>query len=312
MATDTSKPRSAASYLAWARLWARYIDITIYTFIASLVVGATYPAIANLNQAVIGILLLPVGLFIDALVLGAFGTSIGKAIAGVRIASVDESKLKPAVHFKRELRIWGALGLGIPIVALFTLQNSYNELKFNGATGWDSETSTRAVSVNSSSARTYLAAIVYFFMAFGIYSIAYWAEHTHVPSESSVSGATADVPAPIPVRTRAQELQDSAKDLNSKAPMKIDELTTLERVESGENDLTYYYSLKTTRSRFAVFHEKLRQNLLRQYCKKDSLGDSGVRAVYDYSVGTAHLGSFSFQPDQCATAAPSGEPTSAE
>ena len=83
MSLDEPKPRSAESRLAWARLWARYIDLSLYTVPVAVLTDLLIPGMASANAAVFAVVTFPPVLLIDAVVIGTFGTSIGKFIAGV-------------------------------------------------------------------------------------------------------------------------------------------------------------------------------------------------------------------------------------
>lgn len=153
--------RSPESHLAWARLWARYIDLVIYVLPLATMGGAFIPASATWDGRLLTVLLLPLTIPISALVISAFGTSIGLMIAGLRIETASGKNIPFATNLKREFRTYLAMGLGIPIVGLFTLSTSYNELKENGISSWDKDYRTRVVSRGSTPARTWIAAIIY-------------------------------------------------------------------------------------------------------------------------------------------------------
>lgn len=74
---------------------------------------------------------------ISAAFVGTAGLSPGKWIFGVRITR-DGQPLGFGAAFNREVSIWiRGLGLGVPIVSLVTLSNSFNRLKDKGSTQWD-------------------------------------------------------------------------------------------------------------------------------------------------------------------------------
>lgn len=112
----------------WPRLWARMFDVGIL----ALVLGpagdyflrnyfpSALPTIAAVSRVLPGVLMFPAAAVILALVMTIFGTTPGKAIAGIKVERL--SKDRPLrFYLSREFGQWifGA-GLGIPLVSLIT------------------------------------------------------------------------------------------------------------------------------------------------------------------------------------------------
>lgn len=125
----------AASTLArpWPRFWARFIDISLFVFLSSLAIGIAtvyfapqfYLKLVSLDSRVFGIMLLPLVAVLLALSMAATGTTPGKAILGIRVKRPAD-RMNLTFYLGREFRVWLAgLGLGIPIVALFTQIRQY-------------------------------------------------------------------------------------------------------------------------------------------------------------------------------------------
>ncbi len=172
MSSGESKPRSAESRLAWARLWARYIDLTLYAFLIAIAAGLLIPGIATWNRSVVGLALFPPALLVDAVVIGVFGTSIGKFIAGVKVVSGSGTSPDVPTCIRRSLNIYLVFGCGIPIVALPLLIYEYLDLRRSGSTWWDRSAGTRVESAGSTPVRTINAALVYVALVVGAAALA--------------------------------------------------------------------------------------------------------------------------------------------
>jgi uncharacterized RDD family membrane protein YckC len=135
----------------WRRLFARLLDTLIagsaVFFCIGFVLTKADPAaqekfIHFLNSPV-GILVnSPVTFFFaivpNALLIGLTGSSVGKLIFGIRVADADGQTIGFRTAFRRELLIWvRGLGLGLPIIYLFSLWAAYRRLKDTRTTMWD-------------------------------------------------------------------------------------------------------------------------------------------------------------------------------
>jgi uncharacterized RDD family membrane protein YckC len=140
----------------WRRLFARSLDTIIYGASAWFVIGAILSVVAPVAQAKLFELLgTPAGLIFNALgtvffaivpgaiVIGLTGSSLGKLIFGVKVLKADGSRIGCTTAFQRELLVWTrGLGLGLPIVQLFTMGAAQNRLKKCGKTTWDEQLGT--------------------------------------------------------------------------------------------------------------------------------------------------------------------------
>jgi len=78
--------------------------------------------------------------FVEPAMLSSWGTTPGKALLRVAVRKLDGSKPNYSDGLKRVFKVWlRGMGLGIPLVALFTQLNAYNKLTKNGITSWDQE-----------------------------------------------------------------------------------------------------------------------------------------------------------------------------
>ncbi|QQG66426.1 DnaJ domain-containing protein [Desulfobulbus oligotrophicus] len=147
----TGKPDAKATVTAprWSRFFARIFDLWLEVLVVSLVVGLVagyiFPSFwAWLEKpgadAVLGIITMPVALVLDAVIFSIFGNTPGKAILGLRILTKDGQVLSFAQYLQRNLSVWVyGLGLGIPIVNLFTMAAQGNRLKKGMPTKYDEQ-----------------------------------------------------------------------------------------------------------------------------------------------------------------------------
>ncbi|WP_183096926.1 RDD family protein [Mesorhizobium sp. YM1C-6-2] len=113
----------------WARFLARTLDVWLITVLLFMAVGlyASHYApellvrIENANETALGLAALPVTLLILALCMSVFGTTVGKALLGIRVKNLTgASALK--FHISREMGVWvQGYAFGFPLIALVTL-----------------------------------------------------------------------------------------------------------------------------------------------------------------------------------------------
>ncbi len=126
----------------WRRYLARMLDIFIYNTLCSAFIAlvfhvnlATISNIGNLLNTFVAIILM---LFLEPLLLHLFGTTLGKAILGLRIETPDGRRLTYGEGLERTWGVVGAgMGYNIPIYNLVRLWKSYKLCSENEAQPWD-------------------------------------------------------------------------------------------------------------------------------------------------------------------------------
>ena len=143
----------------WARFWAKAFDLSLFfipVFIYHMAVAAALSALwpqalvyvqnSHLWAFTFGLFLILTQLLIlfpvlEALTISLFGTTLGKALFGIRIRDLGGRKLGLGQSI---MRSYGALlfglGLTMPLIAIFTLWFSRNYVKANGIARWDENT----------------------------------------------------------------------------------------------------------------------------------------------------------------------------
>ncbi len=75
---------------------------------------------------------------VNAILIGAARMTPGKFLFGVRVCRRDGRSLGFPAALLREIRVWIiGMGLGIPLVSLFTMWAAKTHLEDNGTTSWD-------------------------------------------------------------------------------------------------------------------------------------------------------------------------------
>ncbi|MCF6176660.1 MAG: RDD family protein [Victivallaceae bacterium] len=129
---------SGSQVRPWIRYWARMIDIMIFSFILGITAALIYEPLLDIPDAVFGIILLFLYVFAEAAMLASWGATPGKAMLSVRLRNANGDKLSYGAALKRSFDVWArGLGVGIPIIALYTQINAYNRLTNEGMTAWD-------------------------------------------------------------------------------------------------------------------------------------------------------------------------------
>jgi RDD family len=123
----------------WVRWAARMFDFYLFAFLVGVVLGLIdASAIDKIPDRVLGIILMAVYVFIEPLMLVSWGTTPGKALLKIRLRRQNEGMLSYSQALSRSFNVWiYGLGLGIPLVSLVTLCQSYQGLTQDGITRWD-------------------------------------------------------------------------------------------------------------------------------------------------------------------------------
>lgn len=135
----------------WRRYAARCLDLIVNGLIAATTFYFVFFALAPYQaDRFVTVLASPGGVMLDVMLtgllgsiltgvtIGLTGSSLGKVIFGIRVANLDGSLIGPIGGMARDLNIFlKGLGLGLPLISLFTLIFSYKRLKSTGSTSWD-------------------------------------------------------------------------------------------------------------------------------------------------------------------------------
>ncbi len=151
----------------WRRYFARMFDIYSCGFAAlllfSFALGAISPSASaswseyagnSAHGAVLGYLMFAAGFLVGGLILGLTGTTLGKWIFGIRVTNAEGNPIGPGLALKRELSVLTVgLCLGLPLLSLFTLVNSYQHLQKQRVAAWDKDFNLRVTYRNGAPAQ---------------------------------------------------------------------------------------------------------------------------------------------------------------
>jgi len=99
--------------------------------------------------------------------LSSFGTTPGKALLGIKIRALSGKKISYTTGMKRGFLIWiYGMGIGIPLISLFTMIAAYNRLKRNGITSWDKKCGINVIHDQLSIFRIILFVTIFIFCLF--------------------------------------------------------------------------------------------------------------------------------------------------
>ncbi len=163
---DVATERDPALAGPWARFWARLVDIYLVTLILGGGVGllsarylpSFFLKLFGLPDVLLNIIFLPIAGFVLAVMMRVTGTTVGKAIVGIKVQSISGANTF-LFYLKREFKVWifGLCG-GVPLANLITLINQRQHVAKNGSAGYDK--GVAVVTSKSSPARCAFAAVV--------------------------------------------------------------------------------------------------------------------------------------------------------
>lgn len=147
-----ARGRSASGL--WARYFAKQVDLLLF-FIPAIVLSALLIAISapffgvhaddvyEEAAVVVGLLMLVFFALIEGVWISLFGSTPGKSLFGISLRDFEGRKLRLSKSVSRSVRaLLQGLGMGIPLIALFTQISAWSYVKEHGTTGWDRNTGT--------------------------------------------------------------------------------------------------------------------------------------------------------------------------
>ncbi|CAG4898233.1 RDD family protein [Paraburkholderia gardini] len=166
---------------AWRRYAARTLDLLLWTFLAGYVVAFVntvtgwhllqFRSMLMVNMSFLGMVYLPLALFLDALVHAACGNSIGKALLGIRVVEPDGAAPSFGRYLARNFSVWArGFAFGLPAAQQLVMILNAVLLKRDGITAWDARLKFRVIR-EPCTAVHYLLAVV--FAALLVSTVAY-------------------------------------------------------------------------------------------------------------------------------------------
>lgn len=162
------EPSAATTTHPWMRYWARSLDMCVFSLAIGIFLGISMPSVLESYSSII--LILFIWIFAESALLSSWGTTPGKWLLGINLAGPG-GKPEFSVALNRSFAVWlKGLGLGIPIINLFTLVSSYNYLIKEGAAPWDKDNHLTMTHGKISAVRTtaiIIVSIAFLFLIFG-------------------------------------------------------------------------------------------------------------------------------------------------
>lgn len=121
--------------LPWRRYWARCLDFSLYSTLVSFLLrdfqyGVLYAPIAALFAL----------LLIESALLSMFGTTVGKAIFGIRVTDLEGGKLSYSTALERTWTVlWEGEALRLPLVCLYFQYKGLDLAEQGVPLSWESE-----------------------------------------------------------------------------------------------------------------------------------------------------------------------------
>ncbi|MFC0250515.1 RDD family protein [Massilia consociata] len=132
---------------AWPRWFARTFDVwwqtSLVAVVAGVVLARTSPAFLHWLETPFGwksfgLMCIPAGLVLDALLQALAGNTPGKAMLGLKVVMADGRRPRLRELLGRNMNLWRAgLGFGLPLVSLFTMARQWLRLRKGGAASYD-------------------------------------------------------------------------------------------------------------------------------------------------------------------------------
>lgn len=163
---SAAPPLTGAQVRPWVRYWARMLDICWLTIPIGFLIGIFAPlfVMQKSNDFLLGFIALFFYVFVEAMLLSAFGTTPGKWLFKIQLAHSSGNSISYSQALARSLKVWWrGLGTGFPLVQLITCVVAYERLKRYGLTSWDREGGFVVTHEDIGIARI-LAAVVSFFV----------------------------------------------------------------------------------------------------------------------------------------------------
>lgn len=126
----------------WVRYWARMMDIFLISIVAGLTIGVIAPDALNEKgvDQLFGLACIFAWVFIESLLLFTVGTTPGKWLLKTKLIPPAGTAPSYSVALSRSFKVWWrGMGIGFPLVGLFTLIVAHGNLTRNGITSWDKD-----------------------------------------------------------------------------------------------------------------------------------------------------------------------------
>lgn len=290
---DLPPPTGFAS--GWQRFWSKNFDILFLGGIVGGLVGLVDPTFFEAEKfagsggdSLAGLVILPFVLALDAIILSAFGNSIGRKMIGIRVETINRQKLDLGKSFDRAFRVWlFGFAIGFPIICLFTYSRNLRKLNRHEQTSWDQALSTRVYQHSASVARTWITALTTFALMLTFTTLSRMEEQGAFDDEPSIQPVYEDSlqteeHSPLGPDPIEQQLKDAAIGLK---PSMVDSITRMDGAEAEGRVLTYNYTVLRRDSSDEVFRKYFEETVRPNVCGDEDMATMlrDYQVVYRYN-----------------------------
>ena len=237
----------------WVRYWARYFDITLFGFVYILIAALFFPLnFFKIWDYILEFTTPLFWIFFESIMLVLLGTTPGKFILNTRLLVTNDKEINITQALSRSFKVWWrGLGIGVPIIALFTQIVSYSNLKKTGKTHWD-----RATGFDVEHGEIGVMRIILFVFLFSI------TIGLSIPFYSNI----------VQRIDYDLEMNDVYKIKNRDLPKMLDSITRWDSSELHDGEIYYKYSLLLVDDQ-KMDYSKLKQMVKIRACiNEDILG----------------------------------------
>lgn len=150
----------------WPRYFARSIDMFIgalaVVYVWNYINAGSYDAVfGNVSEYISGSVLYGIWLFVEALIISLTATTPGKWLFNIYVLDKYGNRLNYKTSLRRSFLVfYRGLGLGIPLITIFTLMKAYGNLTTNVFTSWDIDCGTVAISKKVGASKVIVSAAI--------------------------------------------------------------------------------------------------------------------------------------------------------
>jgi uncharacterized RDD family membrane protein YckC len=157
---EAARAQGVRQVRPWPRCLARWFDFCVAAFLLGVVAGCA-GIMRDVPEYAWGLAVPFAWVFLEGVLLSAWGTTPGKWLFSVWVADAMGNRLSFSHALSRAFSVWFmGLGLGLPIVQLITQIVSYVKLKNQGITSWDREGRFAVIHEPLSPVRVTIASVV--------------------------------------------------------------------------------------------------------------------------------------------------------
>lgn len=276
----------------WARYWSKMLDlwlagsIVLAIWFGFVLLVAVTPGLERIRTAIAtasntsnfvwNFVFLFCAMVVDAMVLAAFGSTLGLKIIGAQLEKLDHTRLsfRDCFHRNASLLIYG-FWFGVPVLAIIPLFLNHQNANRGEVMKWDQAAQTRVYDYRGNVWRTTLAAF---------FSCCLWAGYAALAS-NSLGGAG---PAAVSQPTIEQKLDRSHPimvALHRYFPSDYENVIKMILEQSPNGDVSELTKEDTDAINNKIF--PFVSNVISKH--KSQIDDAGVNAIFSVTIEEARL-----------------------